>query len=423
MQVFKFGGASIKDAPAMQNVANILQHYTNQPLIIVISALGKTTNQLEDITDAYFYAKPTLNTLFEQLKQSHINIALQLFENDTNQQVFKHLNHFFEVLQQRFNQTPVGTYNFIYDQIVCLGELLSTVIMSHYLNYKGISNTWLDVRQMVRTDNTYREGQVLWAETELQITQKISQTLLQTNIVIVQGFLGGTVEGFTTTLGREGSDYTAAIFANILNATQQTIWKDVPCVLNADPRLVPNAIPIPKLSYYEAIEMTYYGAQVIHPKTIKPLQNKNIPLIVRSFLDPTQPSTTIYQPTQAENLPPIIVIKKNQLLISIATKDFSFVAEENLSAIYTLFAKHHIKINLSQNAAITFSVVIDDIPTRINDLLAELKNQYTIRTNSDLQLITIRHYTPESIAQHIHTNNILLEQKSRHTLQVLVKNS
>lgn len=421
MRVFKFGGASVKDAPAIKNVATILKQYVGTPLVVIISALGKTTNALEAITDSHVQQTGQAPSLLQALQEQHLAICRELIA-DPQHQLYTDVAALCNTIAAMLNRPPQATYNFVYDQIVSLGELLSTRIVSAYLQTQGIACYWIDVRQLIGTDNTYREGQIQWKRTAQQINS-IVPAIADKEIVLTQGFLGGTIEGFTTTLGREGSDYTAAVFANVLNAQSMTVWKDVPGILSADPRLMPSAVKIAQLSYYEAIEMTYYGAHVIHPKTIKPLQNKGIPLHVRSFLNPNEDGTVVSKEMDnlAVSLPPVVVIKPNQLLLSVVSKDFSFIAEDNLSRIYEAFAKHRIKTNLTQNAAISFSACIDDTPNRIKELWSELEEDYTVKRNGGLTLVTIRHYTPEAIVQQTNNREVVLEQKSRQTIQMLVR--
>jgi len=425
MKVFKFGGASVKDAEAIRNVAEILERYPQEKLVIVVSAMGKTTDALEAITHAYYDKTGDAHTLLNQLKAKHFEIATELF-GDNAYKTQANLRDCLSIVSDRLNIPPLVHRDFIYDQIVSVGELLSTHLVSAYLNHKGIKNQWLDVRNYICTDNTYKEGRVDWRSTKREI-QKIPELLTsngENQFIVTQGFLGGTIEGFTTTLGREGSDYTAAIFANCLDAEQMCVWKDVPGILNADPRLVDNTVKIPQLSYYEAIEMTYYGARVIHPKTVKPLQNKGIPLHVRSFIEPLETGTVIGKTASNKaDASPMIVIKSKQLLLSISTKDFSFMAENNLSKIYDLFAKHRIKTNLTQNAAVSFSACIDNTPDRIKDLLDDLSQNYNIVSNEDLELITIRQYTPATIEEYTAGKVVLLEQKTRSTVQLAMKSN
>lgn len=421
MKVFKFGGASVKDAESIKNVAKILAQYVQEDIVVVVSAMGKTTNALEAVTNAYVGETGKAHTLLNQLKAKHFEIAKELF-GEKAYKVQAKLRDVLSVVSDRLNTPPRVDYDFIYDQIVSAGELLSTLLVSAYLNEQGVNSEWLDVRNCICTDNTYREGKVDWEATTREIQRTIPELLAERQFVVTQGFLGGTIEGFTTTLGREGSDYTAAVFANCLDAELMCVWKDVPGILNADPRLVENAVKIPKLSYYEAIEMTYYGARVIHPKTVKPLQNKGIPLHVRSFKKPEETGTIIGTETSNKSdIPPMIVIKPKQLLLSVSTKDFSFMAENNLSKIYDLFAKHRIKTNLTQNAAVSFSACIDDTPNRIKALLDDLSRDYKVITNDGLKLITIRQYTPETLKQYTTNKTVLLEQKTRNTIQIAIK--
>lgn len=419
MQVFKFGGASIKDVAAIRNVTQILKSFLGERIVIIISAMGKTTNALETITDAYFNQTGKAPELLNTLKQQHYDIAAELF-GTRNHPIFAEMDKHFSQIEQFFPQPPRAAHKFVYDQMVSVGELVSTVLVSAYLNEQGVGNTWLDVRRCVKTDNTYREANVNWEFTTSQIQKIVLPLLDEGKFVLTQGFLGGTIEYFTTTLGREGSDYTAAIFSNVLDAEQMTVWKDVPGILNADPRLIKDTVLLSKISYLEAVEMTYYGAQVIHPKTIKPLQNKRIPLRVRSFEQPDIPGTVIHT-ENLPDMPPIIVIKKNQLLLKVQSKDFSFMAEDNLSAIYAFFANHHVKTNLTQNAAISFSACIDYVPYKVEPLLADLREHYQVTLTDGLELYTIRHYTPEAIAKYTDGFDILLEQKAEQTVQMALK--
>ncbi|HUM46555.1 MAG TPA: aspartate kinase [Chitinophagales bacterium] len=420
IKVFKFGGASIKDAAAIRNVAAILNTYKGEPIVIVVSALGKTTNALEAITNAYFHKTGNAHELLDKLRQQHFNILDELFP-EKDHPVFDALNNTFVEIDWILEDEPFEKYDYIYDQVVSIGEMAATKMVSAYLNYRNIPTRWLDVRDCIRTDNTYREGKVDWQLTEKNISGKIP-ALLNNQFVLTQGFLGGTSENYTTTLGREGSDYTAAIFAYSLNAENVTIWKDVPGVLNADPRYFPEAKKIETLSYHEAIEMTYYGATVIHPKTIKPLQNKKIPLYVRSFVNPEVAGTIIEEvPTNNTGIQemetPVLVLKLNQILISMSAKDFSFIAEDNLSYIFGILSAHRVKMNLMQNAAISFSICADNTEN-IPAMIAELSKSFTVKSNENLSLLTIRHYTEAVVEKYAAGRTILLEQKSRHTVQM-----
>ena len=419
MRVFKFGGASVKDADAIRNVAAILAKYKNEKLVIVISAMGKTTNGLEAVTNAYYEQTGKATPLFEEIKTGLLDTAKALFE-EVPQALKEDLQCIFTKVEEWLNKYHRVPYNFIYDQIVSAGELLSTTLISHFLQSKNIDNQWLDIRDYIKTDNTYREGQVNWRATTANIEEGFT-SILEHKLIVTQGFLGGTVENFTTTLGREGSDYTAAILSNALNADSMTVWKDVPAILNADPRVVKDTVPIRILSYSEAIEMTYYGAKVIHPKTIKPLQNKNIPLHVRSFIDTSAIGTTVHGDETREPLPTIIVFDRDQLLLSISSKDFSFMAEDHLANIYRLFAKYRIKTNLSQNGAISFKACIDNKPNRIKELLVDLLRDYNLQTTANVEIITLRYYTPESVKKYTKGRDILMTQKGRNTIQMVVK--
>ena len=418
MKVFKFGGASIRDAPSFIRIANLLEKFSGQEIVLIVSALGKTTNALEEVTNAYFHNKDNANELLDKVRQKHFDLLKELIP-DTHHPAFIDLNDTFVEIDWILEDQPNESYDYIYDQIVSIGEMASTKMLAAYLNYRNVKTQWLDVRDCIRTDNTYREGTVDWKLTEEIISRKIP-SLLKNQFVLTQGFLGGTSENFTTTLGREGSDYTAAIFGYSLKAENVTIWKDVPGVLNADPRFFPEARKIDLLSYHEAIEMTYYGATVIHPKTLKPLQNRSIPLHVRCFLDPDEPGTVINETGATYGYPPVLVMKKNQILISIYPKDFSFIAEDNLSHIFNLLSDHRVKVNVMQNSALSFSICADD-NERVPPLLEQLRKSYNALTNTGLDLLTIRHYDEESIKRHSAERDVMLEQKSRHTFQLVMK--
>ncbi len=419
MKVFKFGGASVKDASAVKNAGEILKQFEGEKLVVVISAMGKTTNGLEKVVNACYNKTNDALLILEEIKSFHEKIMGELFENDKHE-VYQKVNNLFVEIEWVIEDEPRG-YDFIYDQIVSFGELISTTIVSAWLNENGIGNNWLDIRDCLLTDNNYREAKVDWKQSELLFNEKIPALFASHPIVITQGFIGNTSENFTTTLGREGSDYTAAIIAHIMNAESVTIWKDVPGVLNADPKFFNDAQKLEQLSYLDAIELAYYGASVIHPKTIKPLENKNIPLHVRSFLQPTAKGTTIGKDLQTKPLVPSFIFKTNQVLISISAKDFSFIAEENLSAIFGTLAEIGIKLNLMQNSAISFSVCIDDDQFKVPKLIERLKEDYRVRYNSDLQLYTIRHYYPSTIETLSTGRDILLEQRSRNTAQLVMK--
>lgn len=417
MKVFKFGGASVKDANAVKNVATILNRFPNENIIVVISAMGKITNALERLTDAYFFKKGDATSVLSEIKKYHFDILNQLFENK-NHPIFDELNNTFVELEWAIEDEPTHEYNHEYDQIVSMGEIISTKIVSAYLNEVNIKNEWLDVRGIIQTDNTYREGRVDW-----QLTQQLSTKLSQSNgIFITQGFIGGTSENFTTTLGREGSDYTAAILAFTCNAESVTIWKDVPGVLNADPKWFDETKKLEQISYQDAIELAYYGATVIHPKTIKPLQNKKIPLYVKSFIHPEEKGTVINE-LQSPLPIPCFIFKVNQVLISISPKDFSFIIEENLRDIFNLFAEKQVKVNVMQNSAISFSISVDNDERKLPDLIQTLQKQYRVLYNDNLELITIRYYDQATIERVTIDKKVLLEVKSRNTVQLVVKNA
>ena len=421
MKVFKFGGASVKDAPSVSNVASIIKKFPDQNILVVISAMGKTTNALEKVVNDFFYKKGDAHAALEEVKRYHYTIMNHLFPDITNS-VFEEVNNFFVEVEWVLEEEPNRSYGFIYDQIVSIGELISTKIVSAYLNANGVKNNWLDARDCLRTDNTYREGKIEW-ELSRKMVNEIAkpQFTSENKILLTQGFIAGTSENYTTTLGREGSDYTAAIFSHLLGAEEMYIWKDVPGVLNADPKFYKEAQKLEQLGYHDAIELAYYGATVIHPKTIKPLENKNIPLYVKSFLNPEAAGTVIKTNAQTKPLIPSFIFKSNQVLISISAKDFSFIAEENLATIFSLFASLGVKINLMQNSAISFSVCVDDDEFKIPPLIEQLQKDFKVLYNTGLMLYTIRHYYQNTIEAITEGKEILLEQRSRHTAQFVMR--
>jgi len=419
MQVFKFGGASVKDAPAVENVGHILKKYSTQNTIVVVSAMGKTTNLLEELVHAFFNGQQNKFEVFEQLKNYHLNIVKQLFKN-TEHPVYNDLENVFVELLWNIEEEPTASHSFHYDQIVSQGEVLSTKIISHYLHSQNCNNVWLDVRGIIQTDNTYREGKVDYTLSETLVQTQLMPLLEKNKLIVTQGFIGGTSENYTTTLGREGSDYTAALLAYFCNAERVVIWKDVPGVLNADPKFFKNTKKIDELSYHDAIELTYFGASVIHPKTIKPLQNKNIPLYVRSFLKPEDEGTVI-KDGDKRNTVTSYIFKTNQILLSIQPKDFSFIAEDNLSMIFSLFSKHNVRVNMMQNSAISFSVCVDNDAYKIEGLMKELQEQFKVLYNADVELMTIRNYNPDIISKLSENKIVLIEQRSRNTHQMVMK--
>jgi aspartate kinase len=419
MQVFKFGGASVKDAEAVKNVSAILKKFATEPTVVVISAMGKVTNMLENLVNAYFHGEGDPTAILNEIKAYHLAILDNLFPQK-NQAAYHDLENVFVELLWAIEEEPSFSYGHHYDQIVSQGEVLSTKIISAYLNASGVANTWLDARGIIQTDNSYREGRVDYALSETLVQTQLMSLLKNSPLVITQGFIGGTSENYTTTLGREGSDYTAALLAYFTNAKQVVIWKDVPGVLNADPKYFKNTKKIDELTYHDAIELTYFGVSVIHPKTIKPLQNKNIPLYVKSFLQPDEPGTII-RDSDKRNPITSYIFKTGQILLSIQPKDFSFIAEDNLSAIFNLFSKHKVHINMMQNSAISFSACADDDKYKIPDLIADLQQDFKVLYNSEVQLMTIRNYDQETVNKLSAGKLILIEQRSRHTHQMVMK--
>lgn len=417
MKVFKFGGASINSIERIQNVKEILKQFQNEKLLIIISAMGKTTNALEKVVDAFFNnRKNEALALFENVKKDHITTAKYLLVTHYLPCETR-LKDFFTEAEWLLHDEPVQSYDYYYDQLVCIGELLSTTIMSFYLNEMKVTNAWVDVRDIIRTDNNFRDANIDWSYTQQQVNNQIKALIEAEGIVLTQGFIGATDENESTTLGREGSDYTAAVFANMLDAESQTIWKDVPSVMNADPREVTNAVPIPELNYTEVIEMAYFGAQVIHPKTIKPLQNKSIPLFVKCFLDASLPGTVIHN-KPVKDLPPIIVIKKNQVMMELKSKDFSFVGEEHTGTLYHLFEKLSMRPNLTQNGAINIICVFDNREDKISKLASAAAEIFDVQVTPGLELLTIRHYNDETIKKYA-PQNVLVKQQTNQNMSIL----
>lgn len=419
MLVFKFGGASVKDANAVRNVAHILNRYVNEDLMVVVSAMGKTTNAFEELVKAYFNNRDLCEPLLQKIKSYHEEIMSGLFP-EKNSVVWEAVNNLFVEAEWILEEEMNHGYSHTYDQIVSLGELISTTIISYFLNENNFPIHWLDARNFILTDNNYREARIDWPASESAFQHTLQSTPKKAGRirVITQGFIGCTSENFTTTLGREGSDYTAAILAFLSNATEVSIWKDVAGVLTADPRKFPDALLIPTMSYHDAVELTYYGATIIHPKTIKPLQNKQIPLRVKSFENPEAPGTLIHNHTDNVHLP-CIIHKGNQLLVSLSVKDFSFIAEDHLSHIFRIFSEHGVRLNLMQLSALSFSVCIDSDDVKTGPVLDKLKADFKVLFNSGLDLFTIRHYDVESIRKLSLGRSIILEQRSRQTIQLV----
>ena len=419
VRVFKFGGASVKSAEEVINLAKILKEQ-QQPLVVVVSAMGKTTNALEGILAGYMAQDKQFEVDFASLKAQHIAIAKDLLEDDGGREITA-IEDVFDLLESVLDGPPQANYNFCYDQIVSFGEIISTMIVSSYLSKVGIANTWVDCREVLRTDANYREGNVNYEISEKLCKKTFTFGEGSKGIYVTQGFIGGTEQGHTTTLGREGSDYTAALLANLLDAESVTIWKDVDGVLNADPRIFPSTIKLNEVSFKEAIELAYCGAQIIHPKTIKPLQNKQIPLYVKSFVNPKGSGTKVYQTDIRIQYPPILIQKLNQVLISLTPRDFSFAIEDCLSKIFAALYKHRVKANLVQSSAINFSICVDNEEHFLPGAIEELSIDFSVRYNKGLELLTIRHFNDDVIAKNTKAKEPLLMQKTRSTYRAVLR--
>jgi len=415
MRVFKFGGASVKDADAVRNVVKVLKEVGYENTLLVVSAMGKTTNAMEDIIDAYFSNKQEIPSKVAQIVYYHHSIVSELFPN-TQHTIYKEIKILIDEINGFLVWNKSPNYNFVYDQIVGYGELISTTIVSAYFKEIGIANNWLDVRNFIKTDSTYRDTTVDWDRTQENVT-RIDKKVLN----ITQGFLGSDDNNFTTTLGREGSDYTAAILAYCLNADSVTIWKDVPGVLNADPRYFKETQLLNNISYREAIELAFYGASVIHPKTLQPLQRKEIPLHVKSFVNPTDKGTTVGKGVGIEPKVPCFIVKKNQVLVKLSSLDFSFIVEDSISELFKLFHQHKIKVDLIQNSAISFSVCIDNKFGGLETLLQQLKSRFKVVYHENVALYTIRHFDTKSLETLQNGYELLLEQRGTETVQLVVK--
>ena len=418
VKVFKFGGASVNSTERIQNTEEIIRTFSGEKLVIIISAMGKTTNALEKVAEAFYAGnRDEALQLFHTVKEQHILTSKYLLVTHYNN-CLAQLNDFFTEVEWLLHDKPAKPFDYYYDQIVCIGELLSTCIISHYLNEKKIANTWIDVRDIVRTDNNFRDANIDWTTTQGKADELITPLFEETNIIITQGFIGSTDENESTTLGREGSDFTAAIFANLLNAESLTIWKDVEGVMNADPRQFEDAQLISELSFDEVIEMAYYGAQVIHPKTIKPLQNKGIPLHVKCFLDITLPGTIISKKGNKQ-LPPIVIIKQNQALLHLRSQDFSFVGGAPMSQLYQMFGQLKLKPNLIQTGAISLQLCMDDKSDKVDQLAAAASSIFDVQVERNVSLLTIRHFNDDVVGNMLRDKSILLRQQTKETLQVL----
>ena len=416
MRVFKFGGASVKDANGVKNLAEVLKTTGYDNTLVVVSAMGKTTNAMELVIKNYFENKAELQSAIQEVIKYHNEILLDLFNNEQHQ-VFTDVKLFFDELAQFFKTNKSPDYNFVYDQTIGFGELISTTIISHYLNETGLNNRWIDVREFIKTDSYYRRANINWALTQ----QNISLNFNTNSLNITQGFLASDTNNFTTTLGREGSDYTAAIFGYCLNAHSVTIWKDVPGVLNADPRYFENAQLLHQISYREAIELAFYGASVIHPKTLQPLQQKEIPLYVKSFLNPKENGTCVSKALVLNPQIPCFIVKKNQTLISLSSLDFSYIMEENISEIFSLLHLYKMKVDVIQNSAISFSVCIDNLYNNLEKLLQHLKAKFNVTCYDNVSLYTIRHYNDVAIKELEKDKIVLLKQLTQGTVQIVTK--
>lgn len=420
MKVFKFGGASVSNIERIKLVGDILKDHLSEPILVVISAMGKTTNALEKVSEAFFAGnQQQALSLFELVKDQHLTTAKQLLVVSFNETYLK-LRDVFTEVEWLLHDKPVREYDYYYDQVVCTGELLSTIIMSAYFNEISLANRWIDVRDVLRTDDSFRDATIDWPVSLNKVNTEILPLFNNVNIVVTQGFIGSTDENESTTLGREGSDYTAAVFANMLNAGGLTIWKDVEGVMNADPRLFSDAVYLRELNYDEVIEMAYYGAQVIHPKTIKPLQNKNIPLHVKCFLDKNLPGTLINnQPVR--QLPPVIVVKRDQALLQFHTRDFSFADEMPMAKLLDMMATLHIQGNLLQTGAVKIHVCVDNKADKIEKLALSASELFDVQVEKDLTLLTIRHYRDDVLTRLSEGKLVRLRQQTPETVQLLLK--
>lgn len=417
-KVFKFGGSSLKDESHIRNVANILKAHAGESLVVVVSAMGKTTNALEEVVQAYASGKPEAKVLLNNVFEYHTNLIDQLFAQTVLPK--ETLTNLYLSVAKYLDTPFSGNYDYAYDQIVSSGELMSSIIVAHFLTDQGMPTKWIDAREVVKTDDIYREGWVQWEATLREMRTRVQPELSNEHFLLTQGFIGSTENGETTTLGREGSDYTAAIFSYSLDAESMTIWKDVPGVLTGDPRLFENVSKIDRLSYKEAIEMTYYGAKVIHPKTIKPLQNKSIPLYVKSYIDPEGSGTCISGEVN-EQYPPMVAVEQNQALLNISTKDFSFVAEHHMSLLFSVIADLRLQVNMMQNTAISFAVCFNDSDDKVERFIKKIESEFNVVVDRGLELITVRHYLNHVLEELKVGKIVLLEERLPNTVQMVVK--
>jgi len=416
MKIFKFGGASVKDSIGVENLFLVLSEIGFDKTLVIVSAMGKTTNALELVVKNYFSNKDELQYSLNEVFKFHNEIVLNLFPNNKHE-IFNEINEIFENLRGFLKRNKSPNYSFVYDQVVSQGELISTKIISAYLNYKNIKSNWVDSRELIKTDSNYRDANLNWDLTQKNIFKKINNKTLN----VTQGFIASNENNFSTTLGREGSDYSAAIYAYCLNAESVTIWKDVPGVLNADPRVFKKTQLLEKISYTEAIELAFYGASVIHPKTLQPLQKKEIPLYVKSFLNPNSIGTAISRGVKIEPEVPCFIVKRNLNLLKLSSLDFSFIVEENISEIFQILHENKMKVDLIQNSAISFSVCIYDKFNRLKELLSILKATFKVECIEQVSLFTIRHFEKDSANEILKNNQLLLEQRTKEILQLVVR--
>jgi aspartate kinase len=417
IKVFKFGGASVKDSAAVRNMCDIVRSFCNDSLVVVVSAMGKTTNAIERIHAARFRGEPYQVEL-EELTRYHEQMVEELFGDDTTGS--DALRAQLEAFKRVLNNTGSGNFDQDYDSLIGFGELISTAIVQAYLSYQEISSLWIDARDIIITDSRYRDARVNWEVSASRILP-IERALSEKKVCVIQGFIGSTTDGHSTSLGREGSDFTASIMAYLLNASDVTIWKDVPGMLNADPKKFQDTVKLDRISFKEAIELAYYGASVIHPKTIKPLQNKGIPLHIKSFVDPAAAGSIIEESTENDHLIPCFILKENQVLLSVSTRDFSFIVEDNLKEIFDVLSVIGIRVHLMENSAISFSIVFDQDDYKMSELLKQLGPHYMTRYNTQLQLMTVRHGNESIVAQVSAGKELLLEQRSRQTTRLLMR--
>ena len=416
MRVFKFGGASVKDAEGVKNVVKVLTETGHENTVVVVSAMGKITNAFEGVVEAYFTQPESSKSALQDVEVFHQHIIDELFEAP-NSTLSKRVKNLFEQCHTFLANNRSPNEAFVYDQVVSFGELVSTSIICAYLNHIGIAAEWIDARSCIKTDNFYRSAHLDWKRTQLAIQNQVQGKTLK----ITQGFIGSDDNNFTTTLGREGSDYSAAIFAYCLGATDVTIWKDVPGVLNADPRVFDKTQLLHHISYQEAIELAFYGASVIHPKTLQPLQRKEIPLFVKSFLNPTENGTQVGKGVRMRPEIPCYIVKKGLSLLRLSTRDFSFVVEDNISDIFKLLHEHKMSVDLIQNSAISFSVCINDKYHNVETLLHNLRARFDVQYTPNVTLYTIRHFEDDSATSLLKSNELILEQRTETTLQLVMK--